>query len=187
MTAKLPLMTKIEKYHIDNLYAITLEHWRLGEDSDIEKYYLSIQTKTERINRVAVSRAGELIQFIDNPSYKVQLIAIKNSSLAIKYIKHPVHNIYHWVAHNRPNYITTLPTVPDWAYKQAITKHIRVMGIIQNPSYDVQNHFIKWYYEYKKIRSECGMNDREGEHPLKYFNTSDISPDVTDLIDFYEM
>jgi hypothetical protein len=87
---------------------------------------------------LAVSEIGMTIEYITNPSEKVQLAAIKKNIYAFKVIKFPCAAVIDYVLNFNSNYLRFIDNPTKEQVWTAVRKNGYAISHVPNPSYELQ-------------------------------------------------
>jgi hypothetical protein len=103
-----------------------------------------------------VYNVGELIQFIDNPSEKVQLAAVKKNPLSIQYIQNPSEKVQLAAVKRWSPSIQYIQNPSEKAQLASVEKDPHSIYYIQNPTKRVKDLYREKISLPKKIITRIG-------------------------------
>jgi hypothetical protein len=94
-----------------------------------------------------VYNRGKLIQFIDNPSEEVQLMAVNENPYSIKYIQNPSQEVQLAAVEKNPYSIREIKNPSERVQLVAVKKNPRSILFIENPTKGVKQYLLsKGFY-----------------------------------------
>jgi hypothetical protein len=102
-----------------------------------------IKNPSEKVQLAAVKNNGYAIRYIENPSKKVQLIAVTSHGPAIQFIKNPSENVQLAVVKNDGRMIQYIENPSEKVQLTVVKNNGRAIRYIENPSEKVQLAAVK--------------------------------------------
>ena len=91
----------------------------------------------------AVKKSPHSINFIDNPSEELQLIAVKKDPSSIRVIKNPTESVQLEAVKQVPNLIHSIENPTESVQLEAVRGNITSLWLIKNPTESVQLEAVK--------------------------------------------
>lgn len=129
------------KYHGMNIYNYVknpCEEAILNTIINYPYFIIYIDNPSEKLQEIAVNKDGDLIQHIKNPSEEIQKLAVQNSPRAIKYIDDPSEELQELAVRKSPHCVQYIKNPTKKVQEYVVSISYSHINYIEKPTENVQ-------------------------------------------------